>query len=124
VIFVDASVPRTVADAIKRVRPDARWKLDLFPHDTKDEVWLEAAGKQGWLVVTRDKHVRTRPGERRAIEEHGVGCFILGYKQDLKKEEVTEIVLGALEHMEELFERTERPFIYTITKSGDFKRRR
>jgi hypothetical protein len=113
-----------VADAIKRVRPDAKWKLDLFPHDTKDVVWLEAAGKQGWLVVTRDKHVRTRPGERRAIEEHGVGCFILGYKQDLKKEEVTEIVLGALEHMEELFERTERPFIYTITKNGDFNRRR
>ena len=123
-IFVDASVPRTVADAIKRRRPDARWKLDLFPRDTKDVVWLEAAGKGGWLVVTRDKHIRTRPGERRAIEEHGVGCFILGYKQDLKKEEVTEIVLEALEHMEELFERTERPFIYTITKNGDFNRRR
>ena len=65
-IFVDASVPRTVADAVKRVRPDARWKLDLLPCDTKDEVWLEAAGKQGWLVLTRDKHVRTRPGKRRA----------------------------------------------------------
>lgn len=123
-IFVDASVPRTVADAIKRVRPDTRWKLDLFPPDTKDVVWLEAAGKQNWLVLTRDKHIRTRPGERRAIEDHGVGCFILGYKQDLKKEKVTEIALGALEHMEELFGRIERPFIYTITKNGDFNRRR
>lgn len=121
-IFVDASVPRSVADELKKVRPDARWKEDLFPTDTKDTVWLEAAGRRGWLVVTHDKKIRTRPGERRAIEEHGVGCFILGYKQDLKKQEIAEIVLSALDRMEEIFGRTRRPFIYTISKDGDFRR--
>lgn len=120
-IFVDASVPRSVADEIKKVRPGARWKGDLFPLDTKDSVWLQVAGEQGWLVITHDKKIRTRPGERRAIMEHGVGCFILAYRQNLKKPEIAEMVLSALEDMEELFERTPRPFIYTVSKDGEFR---
>ena len=76
-IFVDASVPRSVADEIKKVRPDARWMGDLFRLDTKDTVWLLEAGQRRWLVITHDKKIRTRPGVRRAIMEHGVGCFIL-----------------------------------------------
>lgn len=108
-------------DEIKRVRGDARWMGDVFPLDTKDPVWLREAGRQGWLVITRDKKIRTRPGERRAIAEHGVGCFILAYRQDLKKREIAEIVLSALEDMEDLFARTRRPFIYTINKEGEFR---
>jgi predicted nuclease of predicted toxin-antitoxin system len=122
VIFIDASVPRSVADEIKKVRPDARWIGDLFPLDTKDPVWLREAGRQGWLVITHDKKIRTRPGERRAIIESSAGCFILAYKQDLKKIEVAELVLSVLEDMEQIFDRTERPFIYTVSKSGEFRR--
>ena len=121
-IFVDASVPRSVADEIKKVRRDAKWMKDLFPLDTKDPVWLREAGEQGWLVITHDKKIRTRPGERRAIVEHGVGCFILAYRQDLKKAEIADMVLSALEDMENLFKRTRRPFIYTVSKDGQFRR--
>ena len=121
-IFVDASVPRSVADEIKKVRSDARWMGDLFSQDTKDPVWLAEAGRKGWLVITHDKKIRTRPGERRAIIEHGVGCFILAYKQDLKRQEIAEMVLNAIEDMEALFETTERPFIFTMSKDGQFRR--
>ena len=117
-IFVDASVPRSVADEIKKVRPGARWMGDLSPSTLRIQ---RGYGRQGWLVVTHDKKIRTRPGERRAIKEHNVGCFILAYKQDLKKREIAELVLSALQDMEELFERTPRPFIYTISKDGEFR---
>lgn len=121
-IFIDASVPRSVADQVKKMRPDACWLADLFSPNTKDTEWLQKAGEEGWLVITHDKKIKTRPGERRAIIEHGVGCFILAYRGNLKKPEIAEIVLGALEDMEDLFEKTARPFIYTITKNGDFNR--
>ncbi len=85
-------------------------------------MWLRKAGEQGWLVITHDKKIRTRPGERHAIMEHGVGCFILAYRQNLQKSEIAEMVLSALEDMEDLFERTSRPFIFTISKGGEFKR--
>lgn len=121
-IFVDASVPRSVADRIKRARPETVWIGELFPLDTKDPVWLREAGRRGWLVITRDKNIRKRHGERRAIAESGAGCFVLVYREALKKDEIAEMILSFLDDMEALFENTPRPFVYTITKNGDFNK--
>jgi predicted nuclease of predicted toxin-antitoxin system len=122
VIFIDRSIPRSVADSIKTSRSDVCWLEDLFPHDADDHDWLAQAGDEAWLVITHDKKVRTRPGERRAIIEHGVGCFILTYKQDLSKLEIANLILSLLEEMEERFRKTPRPFIYTVSKTGEFRR--
>jgi hypothetical protein len=120
-IFIDASLPRTVADELKKVREDVVFKHDIFPLGTDDSVWLRKVGVEGWLAITHDKHVRTRYGERRAIMENGVGCFILTYKQDLKREEIVAIVFAYLAEMEQKFKDTPRPFIYTVSKHGYFK---
>ena len=120
-IFIDRSIPRGVADAVKRMRDDVRWLEDEFSHDVPDEEWLAAAGQRGWLVITHDRKIRTRPGERRAIMENGVGCFIVTYRQDLKKDEIFALIYSTLEEMERRFENTPRPFIYTVSKSGEFR---
>jgi hypothetical protein len=88
VIFIDRSIPRGVAEAVKELRQDIIWLEDEFSHDGPDEEWLAVTGLKGWLVITHDRKIRTRPGERRAIMEHGVGCFIMTYRQDLKREEI------------------------------------
>ena len=54
--------------------------------------------------------------------EHGVGCFILTYKQDLSKLEIANLILSLLEEMEKRFQKTPRPFIYTVSKAGQFRR--
>lgn len=64
-IFIDRSIPKSVADALKQVRDDVIWLEDIFPHDAKEAAWLREAGTNGWLVVTRDNKIRSRPGERR-----------------------------------------------------------
>jgi hypothetical protein len=56
-----------------------------------------------------------------AIVEHGVGCFILSYKQPLTKQEILTLIASALEEMERRFEETPRPFIYTLSKNGEFR---
>ncbi len=120
-IFIDRSVPRGVADAVKRMREDVLWLEDRFPHDVPDTEWLAMAGDEGWLVITHDTNIRTRPGERRAIVEHGVGCFILSYKQPLNKREIVDLIASTLDEMERKFEETTRPFIYTISENGVFR---
>lgn len=120
-IFIDRSVPKGVADAVKTMRDDVLWLEDEFPHDVPDEEWLALAGERGWLVITHDRKIRTRPGERKAIMDNGVACFILTYKQDLKKEEIVLLIASTLEEMERRFETTPRPFIYTVNKSGEFR---
>jgi hypothetical protein len=57
------------------VRSDVIWLEDRFPGRTPDRVWLAQAGAENWLVISRDKRIRYRPGERAAIMENRVGCF-------------------------------------------------
>ena len=66
-IFIDRSIPKGVADALKQVREDIIWLEDRFSHYTREPTWLREAGENSWLVVTRDNKIRTRPGERAAI---------------------------------------------------------
>lgn len=120
-IFVNGSIPRSAADELARIGKDAKWKGELFPLDTKDPVWLRAAGIHGWLVITRDKRIRSRPGEREAIMTHSVGCFILTYRNDLKRDEIARVVLASIDAIEEKFRTTPRPFIYTVSKDGEFR---
>lgn len=102
------------------MREDVVFKHDIFTPGTDDTVWLRRVGIEGWLAITRDGHIRTRPGEREAIMANGVGCFILTYKNDLQRPEIVRMVLDYLPEMERGFGTTPRPFIYTVTKNGHF----
>ena len=119
-IFIDASLPRSVADELKKVREDVLFKHDIFLPGTDDPIWLRRVGAEGLLAITRDARIRTRPAERAAIMENDVGCFILTHQQDLPRSEVVRIVFDYLPEMERLFSSTPRPFIYTVTKNGHF----
>jgi hypothetical protein len=44
--------------------------------DTPDELWLERAGIEGWIVLTKDKLIRKRPIERLALHAAGVRAFV------------------------------------------------
>ena len=119
-IFIDASLPRTVADELRKVREDVVFKHDIFLPGTDDPIWLRRVGVEGWLAITRDAHIRTRPAERAAIMENDVGCFILTHQQDLPRREIVRIVFDYLPEMEQKFKDTTRPFIFTVTKNGHF----
>ena len=42
-----------------------------------DDEWLPIVGAAGWAVITRDKMIRRRPGEVRALVGAGVRAFVL-----------------------------------------------
>lgn len=121
-IFIDRSIPKSVAQALKSVRSDVIWLEDVFPHDTPDPTWLAEAGQKGWLVITRDKKIRTRPGERAAIAAAGVGCFVLTQKKDPTKWEYVKLLALTMDEMERIFDETPKPFIFEVNANGQFKR--
>jgi len=47
-----------------------------FPRGTPDETWLNECGRNGWIVLTRDKRIRYRVLERTALHEAGVKAFV------------------------------------------------
>jgi hypothetical protein len=117
-IFIDRSVPKPVAEALKQVRDDVSWLEDHFDHRAKETEWLPEVGRNGWLVILRDKRIRTRYGERQAIVENGVGCFILNQGNDPTKWEYLKLLALTLDEMLDKFETTARPFIYTVSRDG------
>jgi len=122
VIFIDRSIPKGVAEALKQVRDDVCWLEDVFEEGwIKDREWIPEIGARGWLVVSKDKKIRTRREERRAVKENNVGCFILNYKQPLNRWEILKLVASSLDEMEARFASTPRPFMYTINGQGVFK---
>src|ERR687889_2614745 len=108
VIFVDGSMPRSVADELRAIGKDAIAKIELFPDGTKDPTWLRKVGGNAWLAITRDGNIRFRPGEKQAIMDHRVGGFIFPYKKTLKKQAIVELVLKHIEKMEKAFAATRR----------------
>ena len=121
-IFIDRSIPKPVANALKQVREDVSWLEDHFLHDQTDDGWISIVGERGWLAITRDKKILTRPGEIDAWMRNGAGGFIVGQKQDPTKWQYLQLLAKTLDDMETIFAETERPFLYTVAKSGALRR--
>jgi hypothetical protein len=124
VIFFDRSILRGVAEAVKQVRDDALWLEDVFPHEhwIAETGWMPVVGRNGWLAVMRDMKVLTRPEERRAVRENGVGCFNFNYKKNKTRWQTLQLVCATLDEMEVKFANTPRPFMYVINGNGAFKK--
>jgi PIN like domain len=46
-----------------------------FPRDDPD--WIPQVAAHGWVVITNDKHIRTRPGEAEVALQTGLRCVHL-----------------------------------------------
>ncbi len=82
-IFLDRSLPKSVARALQTVRNDVQWLEDVYslPAESSDEEWLALAGSKDWLVVTRDRHISSRSAERAVVESVRVGMFVIREKR-------------------------------------------
>ena len=120
-IFIDRSIPRDIADALAHVRDDVEWLEPRFPGNTPDEDWLAEAGRQGWVVVTRDKRIRRRRAELRALVDNHAGCFVLASAGNLSRWETLKIVVPTLDEMVRRFDETPRPFIFSIDAQLRFR---
>jgi hypothetical protein len=89
----------------------------VFPQNTPDATWLQRAGSEGWVVITRDKRIRHRWAEREALIESGAIVFVITAR-NLTGPRMADLVVRALPHMRQISAQVSRPAIYTIGASG------
>lgn len=95
----------------------------FIPHHEKfkpacpDEEWLEAAGKQGWMVLTRDKNIRRKPNELRAFQEYGVIGFVLT-SGDASAADTAALVTAVYPKLIRKAKGTKPPAMFSITLAG------
>jgi len=115
-------VPVDVARALSLVRPDILYPggpgCPITQADTKDVNWLPVAGSNNWLVIMRDKHIRSRPGERQQLVAHGVRAFVMTGGGNYTKWETLDLLVRRWADIEAVAGRETPPFIYSVTQAG------
>lgn len=85
---------------------------------TQDEVWLPEAGRNGWVVIMRDKHIRSRPGERAALIESGLRTFCLTSAGNASKWDILSLLVANWKEIGRIAREVRGPYIYSVTSGG------
>ncbi|KJQ54379.1 hypothetical protein RS85_01981 [Microbacterium sp. SA39] len=90
--------------------------LPEVPLGTPDLEWMPIAGAAGFIVVTRDRRIRTRPAELAAYREHGIRSVWIGVKHDLRPEKQAALFLRHEERLvREIIKRGEGPWALAMS---------
>jgi predicted nuclease of predicted toxin-antitoxin system len=92
---------------------------DHFAQDAPDPEWLSAAGRNNWIVITRDERIRYRVAEKQAIRRAKVRAFVLAAQGDLRAEMLAENFLKAIGRVRRIVEQQKPPFVAKISRGGD-----
>ena len=90
---------------------------DHFKRDEVDQVWLEAAGTNGWVVLTKDQKLRYRPLEIAALRASEARVFVLT-AGNLRGAEIAAVFVRALPHILKTLHSRPGPFVARISPSG------
>jgi predicted nuclease of predicted toxin-antitoxin system len=117
-LFLDESLDATVVvDVLRAAGANVLRLTELFPKGTEDRVWLERAGTEGWVVLTRDKRIRYRQLELQILKAARVRAFVFtGGNVGMKK--TGEILSKALPLIERIARNSAGPYIYHLGKAG------
>ena len=107
-------MPAALAAAGAQVRTLA----DIFNKGTDDTAWLTALSGTNWIVLTKDRNIRRRPLEARALVSAGLRVFVL-VSADLTGEEAGSILVEALPRMRRFCVKHQAPFIAGITRMSE-----
>lgn len=110
-----------MASALRALGATVQLHADLFPADAKDPEWLPQVGAKGWVVLTRDKHILTRPLEVIALLRANTHVFILKSRQELNGTQMAAAFVRAFPHICRLIQSHSPPFMARVTRTGDVK---
>jgi len=116
--------------ALRAAAPDATVILcrERFPAGTQDQEWLPVAGRQRWVVLTKDRHIRKRELELEALVNAKVRAVVLT-SADLTGPQQAEVFVRALPKISRCCRASRGPLIATLSSGAllsvlSLKRRR
>ena len=117
----DENLSGKLALGIAKFGQNVEHVLDYFPQGTTDIKILKFVGRENYFLVTKDKSIRYNKAEKEALIKHKVGAFFLVGK-NMTSWQIVKQLINCWENILEVAEEANKPFIYTIRKSGKPKR--
>lgn len=116
--FVDRSLGKEpLASSLRELGFRVELHDDHFPQDAPDSVWLEVVGRRGWVVLSKDKHIRYRPMEREMVREHRCRLFVLT-GGSLNSKQIADIFVRTVHKIAKLSQQHPAPFLAHVTRAG------
>ena len=75
--FVDRDLGPRVGEALRQVKVDVVLHHERFGPTTADDEWIPTAAAEGLVILTRDRHIRSRPAERQVFVDAGAKCIVV-----------------------------------------------
>ena len=117
-LFVDRCAwSRLLGEALEGLGASYVAHHQRFAPDAPDEEWLAVAGRENWIVLTRDKHIRRRPAELEAFRAHKVIVFVLA-AGNASAAETADLVTRLYGKIQRLAMRAKPPVMHNVTRSG------
>ena len=88
-----------------------------FEPGTADTVWLDRAGVEGWVVLTKDSKIRYRSNETEVLLAAKVRAFVL-VSSNSPGPEMASVFVKALPWIRRPCARQSAPFIAHVHRSG------
>lgn len=120
--FFDNNLSPVLVAGLRGLGEDVQHLRDVFPANTKDAVWIPKVAESGWILVTRDKRIRTRPLEAEALVRSGLSAFFFIQRRDPDLWGWAELVVRRWREMKQLAERERKPFLFAISERGTIDR--
>jgi len=118
--FVDRSLGKSIVEALRATGLTVHSMADVYGEKRAqrlaDEVWLRDAGKNDWIVLTKDDAIRRRPAERDALTVAAVRAFCLTTAQLRGAEQIERF----LHNRHRILRQARRPgpYIYGVYEGG------
>lgn len=90
---------------------------DRFAPACPDDEWLRVAGREGWIVITRDKAIRRKANELAAYREAEVVAFALA-SGNASAEDTARLVVGLYRAILRKARGTKPPAMFSVTLAG------
>ena len=118
--YIDASL-LGVGQGLARFRDDILYPggpgCTVKPSD-KDHLWIPVAAAAGWVVLMRDRRIRTRFRERQALLDGGLRSFCLTQSGNSSKWDILTLLVRHWGAIERVGNEEPGPYIYSVTQSG------
>lgn len=106
-----------MANALRDAGATVELHSDHFAQDAEDQVWLPAVGNKGWIVLTKDRSIKSNQIEIVSLIKANTYCFNL-ISASLTGTQMAEAFVNSLRDIKELCQRKQPPLVANITKTG------
>ena len=115
--FVDRDLGPRVGRALREVKVDVVLHGERFRADESDARWIHSVSTDGLVILTRDRHIRSRPAEREAFMDAGARCFIVTTGASTPLDDLRALLIAwpsILAYVAEM----PAPFMFGIARDG------